>query len=73
MGESGLVVRLPFDHERGIVRFSTPLLGSEEWPFICDSAVESGDRVFVTDISGNTLIVEKRGGGLPDDADDAEG
>jgi len=60
LGESGLVVRVPQDLERGIVRFTTPLLGSEEWPFICEQNVGSGDRVYVKEVSGNTLIVEKR-------------
>ena len=59
-GESGQVIRTPEADRRGIVRFTTPLLGSDEWPFICEQAVDSGDRVFVKDISGNTLIVEKR-------------
>lgn len=60
MGESGRVVRVPSGNDRGVVRFTTPLLGSEEWPFICESPVSSGDRVFVKEISGNTLLVEKR-------------
>jgi membrane protein implicated in regulation of membrane protease activity len=38
----------------------TPVLGAEEWPFICEQVVAVGDRVVVTDISGNTLIVAKR-------------
>jgi membrane protein implicated in regulation of membrane protease activity len=60
IGESGQVIRIPEENRRGIVRFATPLLGADEWPFICEQAVASGDRVFVKDVSGNTLIVEKR-------------
>ena len=60
IGESGQVVKVPAEKQHGIVRFSIPLLGSEEWPFICEEAVSIGDRVFVKDISGNRLIVEKR-------------
>ena len=60
IGESGQVVRAPAGKARGMVRFATPLLGAEEWPFLCEQAVAAGDRVFVKDISGNTLIVEKR-------------
>ena len=62
MGESGQVIKAPDpDNDvRGVARFSTPLLGSDEWPFICDSEVNVGDRIFVKDISGNTLIVETR-------------
>lgn len=60
LGESGQVIRTPIEGERGVVRFATPLLGSDEWPFICEQEVVAGDRVFVRDVSGNTLIVEKR-------------
>jgi hypothetical protein len=60
LGESGQVIQTPEAGRRGIVRFAIPLLGTDEWPFICEHAVGSGDRVFVKDVSGNTLIVEKR-------------
>ena len=60
IGESGLVIKIPEADARGVVRFTTPLLGSDEWPFICDGEVAGGDRVFVKDVSGNTLIVEKK-------------
>jgi membrane protein implicated in regulation of membrane protease activity len=60
LGESGLVIRGPEEDQNGYVRFATPLLGSEEWPFYCQQQVEVGDRVFVIEISGNTLVVEKR-------------
>ena len=60
LGESGQVIRTPIEGERGVVRFSTPLLSSDEWPFICEQEVAAGDRVFVKDVSGNTLIVEKK-------------
>jgi membrane protein implicated in regulation of membrane protease activity len=61
LGESGQVTRVPEAGRRGIVRFTTPLMGADEWPFICQEEVVTGDRVFVKDVSGNTLIVEKRG------------
>jgi len=60
LGESGQVIKTPAAGHRGIVRFAMPLLGTDEWPFICEQEVGSGDRVFVKDVSGNTLIVEKR-------------
>ncbi len=60
IGESGLVISTPLEGKRGIVRFATPLFGTDEWMFICTGDVAAGDRVFVTDISGNTLIVQKR-------------
>ena len=59
IGETGQVIKKPGSGRRGMVRFATPLLGSEEWLFICDSAVDIGDRVRVADISGNTLVVKK--------------
>ncbi len=62
IGESGLVIREPLAGTRGAVRFATPLFGAEEWPFLCDEDVAVGERVFVADISGNTLIVSKRNG-----------
>jgi membrane protein implicated in regulation of membrane protease activity len=43
-----------------MVRFAIPVLGSDEWPFICAQDVKTGDKVAVREISGNTLIVEKR-------------
>jgi membrane protein implicated in regulation of membrane protease activity len=60
IGESGQVIKTPTESLRGMVRFATPLLGTDEWPFICDQEVNTGDRVFVKEISGNTLIVEKK-------------
>jgi membrane protein implicated in regulation of membrane protease activity len=59
IGETGQVIRDPSSGRRGLVRFATPLLGSEEWPFITHSTVSIGDRVTVVDISGNTLVVKK--------------
>ncbi len=60
LGENGQVIAAPSDGKRGTVRFTTPLLGSDEWPFICEQQTSIGDRVFIKDVSGNTLIVEKR-------------
>lgn len=60
LGESGQVIKILAEKNHGIVRFTTPLLGADEWNFICEETVMPGDRVLVKDISGNTLIVEKR-------------
>ncbi len=60
LGETGQVIRMPEEGNRGMVRFSTPLLGSDEWQFICDVEVTVGDRVMVREVSGNTLIVAKK-------------
>ncbi len=60
IGETAQVIRAPHDGARGMLRFSTPKLGSEEWEFICEQPVAIGDRVAVRDVSGNTLIVARR-------------
>lgn len=60
IGEAGRVLRAPHGDKRGVVRFTTPLLGDDEWEFICTTPVATGDRVYVKEFSGNTLIVEKR-------------
>ena len=60
IGERGTVSSPPDDKGHGRVRFTRPVLGSSEWPFICTDEVSIGDSVYIKDISGNTLIVEKR-------------
>jgi inner membrane protein len=59
IGESGIVISIPSQSRRGVLRFSRPLLGSEEWQFICEQSLAVGDRVFVQGVSGNTLMVSK--------------
>lgn len=59
-GETGLVIKAPRDDTRGVVRFPMPLLGSDEWEFICSTPCSVGDRVEVVDVSGNTLVVSTR-------------
>ena len=60
LGESGLVVKIPHEKTRGVIKFTTPILGAEEWQFICREPVAKGDRVTVINVSGNTLIVQKK-------------
>ena len=62
VGETGQVIRIPQEGRRGMLRFSLPLLGADEWEFIATDAVDLGDRVVVTDVSGNTLVVKKKHG-----------
>lgn len=59
IGEAGQVIKVPIADGRGTVRFTTPVLGSDEWEFICEQGVAVGDRVFIKEFSGNTLIVVK--------------
>ena len=60
VGEIGQVIKAPADDQRGMLRFTTPVLGSDEWSFICEDNIAVGDRAVVKDVSGNTLIVTKR-------------
>lgn len=59
IGETGQVLSIPVDEKRGVLRFPAPILGADEWLFICEDKVEIGDRVKVINISGNSLIVKK--------------
>lgn len=60
IGETGQVIRVPQEGRRGMVRFSMPLLGADEWEFIATGEVATGDRVVVVDVSGNTLVVKRK-------------
>lgn len=57
VGEVGQVLSLPNESRRGTLRFPAPVLGSDEWQFISQDDLAIGDRVRVTDVSGNSLIV----------------
>lgn len=59
LGQIGQVLSLPQEHKRGMLRFPAPVLGSDEWQFITQDTLALGDRVRVTEISGNSLIVVK--------------
>ena len=57
VGETGMIVQ-PQPDRAGTVRFSVPIVGAAEW--MCRTTGEPvavGDRVVVTDIVGNELIV----------------
>jgi len=58
-GEVGMVIKMPSDGVHGHVRFTTPILGDDEWAFICEESVKTGDKVKIKKVSGNTLVVTK--------------
>jgi inner membrane protein len=58
LGETAMVVRAAQNDQRGQLRFSVPILGSDTWSFICSTPVQVGERVMVRELSGNTMIVE---------------
>lgn len=58
VGETGMIVVQPQSDRAGVVRFSVPIVGAAEW--MCRTtgeAIAVGERVVVTDIVGNELIV----------------
>jgi membrane protein implicated in regulation of membrane protease activity len=59
IGESGQVIKLPAGDTKGRLRFTTPILGEDEWEFSCDSEVALGDRLYIQEIAGDVLVVAK--------------
>jgi hypothetical protein len=59
IGEIGQVISVPRESRRGRMRFPAPVLGNDEWQIISSESLAEGDRVRVTDVSGNSLLVEK--------------
>jgi|TARA_B110000285_G_scaffold41770_1_gene46006 membrane protein implicated in regulation of membrane protease activity len=59
IGESGQVIKEPTDTTHGKLRFTTPVLDRDEWEFTCDSEVALGDRLYIKEISGDLLLVQK--------------
>lgn len=60
IGKSGTVVDYTDNTKRGRIRFSAPLLGSDEWDVICEDKLIPGDRAIIAEVSGNSLIVKKQ-------------
>lgn len=65
LGAVGHVIEAPEGERRGKLRFSVPVLGTDEWPCLAQEgeAVRVGDRVQVMDILGNALVVRSVKGG----------
>ncbi|MGQ9671116.1 MAG: NfeD family protein [Desulfosoma sp.] len=65
LGAVGQVIEAPKGERRGKLRFSVPVLGTDEWPCLAQEgeAVEVGDRVQVMAILGNALVVRSVKGG----------
>jgi len=59
VGQVGQVISAPDGDRRGMMRFSVPVLGADEWTIISTEPLAGGDRVRVVDVSGNTLVVER--------------
>lgn len=59
IGESGKVIKLPTETSNGRMRFTTAVLGYDEWAFSCDVEVSLGDRLHIKEIAEDVLIVTK--------------
>ncbi|WP_151753227.1 NfeD family protein [Acinetobacter soli] len=58
IGQVGMVIRVGMSHEQVLVRFSLPVMGTDEWNCRSLTPVSVGDRVCVVDIMGNNLVVQ---------------
>ncbi|MFT6791288.1 MAG: hypothetical protein ACJA04_000488 [Cellvibrionaceae bacterium] len=58
VGQVGLVIFFNREDGRGKLKFPAPIVGNDEWEFICTGTLNHGDKVEVKDISGNSLIVK---------------
>lgn len=60
VGEMGLLIIAPTLGQAGRVRFSIPKAGATEWACrSTDDTIKVGDRVLVTAVLGNELVVTK--------------
>ncbi|RYY80340.1 MAG: NfeD family protein [Moraxellaceae bacterium] len=59
LGQVGIIIAIPLVEHTGVVRFTIPLLGTDEWRCRSQQELTVGDRVTVVDILGNELIVTK--------------
>lgn len=60
IGQEGTITEFNLSVSKGRLRFSAPIVGSDEWGFRCEQVLSVGDRAIVTDVSGNDLIVRKK-------------
>ncbi|MCJ8147468.1 NfeD family protein [Acinetobacter sp. A3.8] len=58
IGQVGMVIQILPEHNEAVVRFPMPVLGADEWTCRILASVAVGDRVTVTDILGNQLVVQ---------------
>lgn len=60
IGQVGLVTEFSQTQGRGRLRFPAPIIGNDEWEFIFEGPLEQGEKVEVSDIVGNRLVVKSR-------------
>jgi len=59
LGQTGMVTRFDITRGRGIMRFTVPLLGQEEWIILSKDKLTPGDTAKIDGLSGNSLLVSK--------------
>lgn len=60
LGEQAFVIKGTLSpQDKGRIRFTVPLLGSEEWTCRCEETLQAGDQVRVSGMVGHVLTVEK--------------
>lgn len=62
IGEIGILTHVPTPDRLGKVRFSVPMVGSDEWACraVDGETLNAGDRVIVTAVLGNELVVKRK-------------
>jgi membrane protein implicated in regulation of membrane protease activity len=60
IGKSGVVIKvIDSTFHNGVIRFPIAVLGSDEWPYVTDDLLQTGDRGVIADIAGGKLVVKK--------------
>jgi membrane protein implicated in regulation of membrane protease activity len=60
IGKSGVVIKVnDSTFHNGVIRFPIAVLGSDEWPYVTDDLLQTGDRGVIADIAGGKLVVKK--------------
>jgi len=59
VGQSGVLLSEVDPLNRGRVRFTKPVLGSDEWPCVAETPIPAGARVQVVAVEGQLVRVER--------------
>lgn len=61
VGQVAMVIEDITPERQGMIRFTIPVLGESEWKSTAADTIRTGERVKVTDVDGQLLIVEVLG------------
>ncbi|HIP02454.1 MAG TPA: NfeD family protein [Campylobacterales bacterium] len=59
LATKGIVTQEIKNHEKGKVRFDSPVLGSSEWFAVSEEEIEVGTPIHIVDVKGQLLKVKK--------------